>query len=146
MPPLEREMSRRIWWLVYCADRAGATCDGARPVLNEELCGGVALPSTLDDEALELAAAGLEVPVTDSENGAERSPSPLWGFFYSAAQWRIAGKIHSRRERDQAVPPNAGSILQRIVELDEIIEELDDLLVDIPEFLALKLPPSPVGT
>ncbi|WOO77137.1 uncharacterized protein LOC62_01G000728 [Vanrija pseudolonga] len=153
LPPLEREMSRRIWWLVYCADRAGATCEGARPVLNEETCAGVALPSTLDDEALELATAGLEVPLSADDKAEARSPSPLWGFFYSAAQWRVAGKIYSRRERDQAIPPEPGTILQRIVELDEIIEELDDLLVDVPAFLALKpdaaavrTPDTPVAT
>ncbi|KAL1413458.1 hypothetical protein Q8F55_001225 [Vanrija albida] len=133
MQPLEREMYRRMWWLVYCADRSGATCEGARPVLNEDICASVQLPSTLDDEALALAAAGLNV---DEHEHAE---SPLWGFFYSSALWRVAGKIHSRRERDQAVPPDPGTILHRITELDEIIEELDDLLVDTPPFLSLKL-------
>lgn len=134
MAPLEREMYRRMWWLIYSADRSGATCEGARPLLNEDLCSGVALPSTLDDDSLELAAQGL---VSYDPNPLDESP--LWGFFYSSAMWRVAGKIHNRRERDLAVPPQADDLLRRIVELDEVIEELDDLFVDCPSFLALPL-------
>lgn len=133
MEPVEREVYRRMWWLIYCADRSGATCEGARPLLNEELCSTVTLPSTLDDKALDLLSQGL--PYDDDVD------SPLWGFFYSCAMWRVAGKIHSRRERDLAIPPDPNSILQRIVELDEIIEELDDLFLDCPPFLALHLDP-----
>jgi hypothetical protein len=40
-------MWRRQWWLIYTNDRSGATCEGARPILNEALCQSVRLPSCL---------------------------------------------------------------------------------------------------
>lgn len=135
--PVEREMCRRMWWLIYAADRSGATCEGARPVLNEDTSSSVHLPSTLDDESLELMACGVP--------GNGMVESPLWGFFYSSALWRVAGRIHSRRERDAVMPPQPNDIFQRIVELEEVIEELDDLFVDCPAFLMLKLD-ADVGT
>lgn len=87
-----------------------------------------------DDEHLELAAQGLRDVEPDAS-----IQSPIWGFYYSSAMWRVAGKIISRREHDTANPPQPDFILQRVAELDEIIEELDDLFVDCPSWLTLNV-------
>ncbi|CAK9781805.1 unnamed protein product [Cutaneotrichosporon oleaginosum] len=132
--PIEAEMWRRVWWLLYVTDRSGSTCEGARPVLNEALCQGVRLPSCLDDESLELAAQGRRSWESDPS-----LQSPMWGFYFGCAMWRVAGKVLTMRERDVATPPAPTDILARVAELDMIIEELDELLLDCPPWLSLQV-------
>ncbi|GMK56132.1 hypothetical protein CspeluHIS016_0211880 [Cutaneotrichosporon spelunceum] len=132
--PLEAELWRRMWWLTYANDRSGATCEGARPILNEALCHSVRLPSCLTDEQLELAAQGL-----GSWQADPTIQSPMWGFYYCSAVWRVAGKVLTMREHDEAIAPKATEILSRVAELDMVIEELDDIFLDCPSWLMLTL-------
>jgi hypothetical protein len=53
--------------------------------------------------------------------------------------WRVAGKVLTMRERDTAIRPTPTAILARVAELDMVIEELDDLFLDCPPWLALNL-------
>ncbi len=89
---------------------------------------------TSDDEHLELAAQGR-----GSWEADPALQTPMWGFYYSSAMWRVAGKVLTMRERDTAIPPTPTAILARVAELDMVIEELDDLFLDCPSWLALNL-------
>ncbi|KAL1406688.1 hypothetical protein Q8F55_008394 [Vanrija albida] len=132
MDPIEGEMMRRMWWLMYGSDRSGGIHEETRLHFNEALCGGLGLPSTMDDEQLYQAATG-----TPTDDSVPPSPSPLWGFYYCSAMYRVAGKILSRREQDTVVPPTGVALFTRLAELDALIQELDDVFLDMPEFLRL---------
>ena len=47
MGTLEREMTLRAWWLVYVADRSSACIEGHYPLLMEDLCDKVDLPTIM---------------------------------------------------------------------------------------------------
>jgi hypothetical protein len=47
LSPLESEMRRRFWWLLYCVDQTVACCEDGRRLLNLDDYGSVALPRNM---------------------------------------------------------------------------------------------------
>lgn len=44
MSPMDREYSKRAWWLAYSTDRSAAMIEGSWPLMNEDLIDDLDLP------------------------------------------------------------------------------------------------------
>ncbi|KAJ4229002.1 hypothetical protein NW759_003723 [Fusarium solani] len=126
---LEAEVSRRIWWSIYCLDRVTSVCLGRPMAANDGDC-CCALPRSISDEELEAACAspeGLdEQPVS--------SKSPLSGFLAFTQLCQISSRIQNLQAPARAASLSSPQGGRRMVKLAKDIEKsLDEWLDGLPD-------------
>ncbi|KFA71066.1 hypothetical protein S40288_05515 [Stachybotrys chartarum IBT 40288] len=131
-PPgvVRRQLSRRVWWAIYCLDRVTSMCLG-RPMAADDSECYCELPKSIGDDDLENY---LHVAKTAEESLSEPSSSPLTGFLAFTQLCHIGGKIqklHSpsrmRRLRD---PRKFEQFLRSVASLQKL---LDKWLAELPD-------------
>ncbi|KAH7014084.1 Zn(II)2Cys6 transcription factor, partial [Microdochium trichocladiopsis] len=128
---LKTEISRRVWWSLYCLDRVTSTCLGRPMAVNDADC-HCALPQSADDEALHEVNQQESIAVARKKT----TSSSMAGFVAFARLCHIAGKIqalHSpARIQELAMPQKARGLARLVARLDR---SLDNWLGNLPEEL-----------
>ncbi|KAH8668463.1 fungal-specific transcription factor domain-containing protein [Xylariales sp. PMI_506] len=125
---IRQQMSRRIWWSIYCLDRVTSICLG-RPMAAHDADCHCDLPLDIDDDHLEEKA---EVPLSGSQP--RSGTTPMTGFLAFARLCRIGGKIQElyspSRIRETAVRGKTRRFLRSVAALDKALNEW---LVGLPD-------------
>ncbi|KAJ3543343.1 hypothetical protein NM208_g3627 [Fusarium decemcellulare] len=125
---IEAEISRRIWWSVYCLDRVTSICLGRPMAANDSDC-CCALPLPVADEELEAASSQ---PVIFDER--PTSALPLSGFLAFARLCQIFGRIQSLQAPSQIASLGTTEGQRRMAKLAKRIEEaLEHWLTSLPD-------------
>ncbi|KAK8865773.1 hypothetical protein IAR55_000920 [Kwoniella newhampshirensis] len=113
--PVQRELHRRIFWLMYGADKTVAAIDNVPTFMHEDYCINISLPSDLDDEFI-------------TEEGYLPQPegyvSQLSGFCIVTKIHKMTGEILDRRRRDKVKPPHGHYLQMRIDEAEDLYDKL----------------------
>ncbi|ORX37458.1 fungal-specific transcription factor domain-domain-containing protein [Kockovaella imperatae] len=140
--PVEREVRRRVFWLMYGSDRTDtALANGPFFIPDEEL--NISLPLAVDDQALQTSPTDEFQPQVSSSN----QTSILAGFHYNSRLFRLLGSILSALKsinaswRDPSMDPypclNLPVIEQVYRPSSHFHEALEQLLDDLPGPLRL---------
>ncbi|RSL64574.1 hypothetical protein CEP53_004012 [Fusarium sp. AF-6] len=126
---LEAEVSRRIWWSIYCLDRVTSVCLGRPTAANDSDC-SCALPRSILDEEL-VAALGHSEGLNE---GPASSKSPLSGFLAFTQLCQISSRIQHLQAPARLASLNSPQGRRRMVRsANEIEKSLDDWLDGLPD-------------
>ncbi|KAH7145685.1 fungal-specific transcription factor domain-containing protein, partial [Dactylonectria estremocensis] len=138
---LKREISRRVWWSIYCIDRVISISLG-RPMAAHDTDWRCALPLAVADEELEKAC---EHPALLLHR--EASTLPLSGFLAFAQLCHISGKVQSlhspSRLASLGTPEGASRHMIYVAKLDKSLNEWLTSLPDQIRFSANTLERGP---
>ncbi|CAI6014040.1 unnamed protein product [Clonostachys chloroleuca] len=127
---IKQQLSRRIWWSVYCLDRVTSICLG-RPMAADDSDCHCDLPLDKKDEELEVYFQNAEPSV---ESPTMTTSSPMTGFVAFIQLCHIGGKIqklHSpSRIRELQDAKKARKFLRSVVSLQRA---LDRWLAGLPD-------------
>ncbi|KAE8537627.1 hypothetical protein D1P53_006336 [Cryptococcus gattii VGV] len=108
---IEGILLRRMFWLMYGADKTLAFTGAFPAFFHEDDCASVALPEDIDDEYL-------------TEEGYIKQPesytSVLSGFRYISHLYRVSGEVLDKRRRDRLRSPSGLMLQMRINEINEL--------------------------
>ncbi|KJD99484.1 hypothetical protein I311_06945 [Cryptococcus gattii NT-10] len=108
---IEGILLRRMFWLMYGADKTLAFTGAFPAFFHEDDCASVALPEDIDDEYL-------------AEEGYIKQPesytSVLSGFRYISHLYRVSGEVLDKRRRDRLRWPSGLMLQMRINEINEL--------------------------
>ncbi|ORY28647.1 fungal-specific transcription factor domain-domain-containing protein [Naematelia encephala] len=130
LPPIECQLRRRLFWLMYGADTTLCAVEGILPLIKEEDCCDVVLPAEIDDEYL--------THDTYLEQPSDRTPI-LSGFYYISKLFKYHSSLIDKRRRDKRKPPSGLMLQMRINEVNELFEKIMRLMEDCPAALKLDL-------
>ncbi|RSH95539.1 hypothetical protein EHS25_000631 [Saitozyma podzolica] len=127
---IEAEIRRRIFWLAMGFDKSAHAVHGTAPHTTREHCATVGLPSAIDDEFL-------------TDNGytvlsAGANTSILSGFRYVSRLYGLFGHILDMRRLDQHHTPSGDTLKMRLLEVEELFEQMTNLMAGCPEELRLR--------
>lgn len=128
LPPLERELRRRIYWIAYDGDRSYAAIEGNTTIFTEDECSTVNLPIEVDDEFISDEGVGQQP---------EGRVSIITGFNYISKLYRLCGVAMDRRRRDKRDLPSGVLLQVRLNEVNELYDQVVGLMDDCPEPLRL---------
>ncbi|WVQ85310.1 hypothetical protein IAT38_007475 [Cryptococcus sp. DSM 104549] len=132
---IEGALRRRMFWLMYGADKTFAAIEGVPVFFHEDDCANVALPDDIDDEYF-----------TEDERLTQPDgyTSTLCGFRYISQMHRLTGEVLDKRRRDKLKAP-AGLLLQmRLNEINDLYNRTMSTMDDCPP--QLKLDYKNIGT
>lgn len=128
--PIEREMRKRVFWLLYGGDKTDAAVDNQPVFWHEVDCSDVTLPSPLDDEFV-TEECYLQPP--------EGHEPVLAGFYYISKLFRLLGQILDRKRHDKVKPPSGVALQVRLNEVEEIFHQVMTLMDDCPPALKIDI-------
>ncbi|ADV21200.1 hypothetical protein CNC03930 [Cryptococcus gattii WM276] len=108
---IERVLLRRMFWLMYGADKTLAFTGAFPAFFHEDDCASVALPEDIDDEYL-TKEGYIKQP--------ESYTSVLSGFRYISDLFRVSGEVLDKRRRDRLRSPSGLMLQMRINEINEL--------------------------
>ncbi|KAJ9116939.1 hypothetical protein QFC22_004597 [Naganishia vaughanmartiniae] len=127
--PIEREVRRRIFFLLFQADKSESVLSG-RPIrMREEECYSLRLPEELDDEYI------TETRYLQQPKG---STSVITGFNASIRIHCLGGRAITKHQEDKREPPSGVRLQRRLEEVATLLEEVTNLMRDCPPQLRLK--------
>nr|XP_019042740.1 hypothetical protein I302_08447 [Kwoniella bestiolae CBS 10118]OCF21670.1 hypothetical protein I302_08447 [Kwoniella bestiolae CBS 10118] len=125
---VEREMFRRLWWLIYVSDRSSTCTENGHFLIDEDLCADVNLPLSIDDDWITHTEL-LDQPADYT--------SIMCGFNYSCKAWRLAGQLLQRKRSMTNKSFTRVELLGNICEIDEMLVRVEQLMLDCPSCLKL---------
>lgn len=128
--PIEREMRKRVFWLLYGGDKTDAAVDNQPFVWHEVDCSDVTLPSPLDDEFV-TEEGYLQPP--------EGHEPVLAGFYYISKLFRLLGQLLDKKRHDKVKPPSGVALQVRLNEVEEIFHQVMTLMDDCPPALKIDM-------
>ncbi|WVR05805.1 hypothetical protein IAU60_002830 [Kwoniella sp. DSM 27419] len=130
--PMSRIFQRRIFWLMYGADKSLSAVEGTPVFFHEDDCLDVAFPEEIDDEYI-------------TEHGLLSQPKDytplLSGFAYISKLHRITGQLLDKHRRDRLRPPNGLMLQVRLNEVNELYDRTVNLMQGCPPHLQLDYAP-----
>ncbi|WWD18047.1 hypothetical protein CI109_102494 [Kwoniella shandongensis] len=126
--PIERELRRRCFWLMYGADKTIAAIDNIPTFMQEDYCVDVGLPSNLDDDYI-TADTYLPQP--------EGYVPQLCGFRIITEVHQVTGHILNIRRQDKVRPPQGYALHMRLKEIDKAYDRLMAITDNSPPQLRL---------
>ncbi|WVQ71033.1 hypothetical protein IAR50_000558 [Cryptococcus sp. DSM 104548] len=126
--PIESTLRRRMFWLVYGADKTFSSITSLPLYFHEDDCASVALPEDLDD-------------VYISKEGRTAQPeghvSPLCGFRYVSYLYRLTGEVLDKRSHDKHRPPSGVLLQMRLSEISSLYHRVISAMDGCPQPLRL---------
>ncbi|ODO07311.1 hypothetical protein L198_00890 [Cryptococcus wingfieldii CBS 7118] len=126
--PVESSLRRRMFWLMYGADKTFSAIAALPLYFHEDDCASVALPEDLDD-----AYISTEGRTTQPEG----CVSPLCGFRYVSYLYRLTGEALDKQSHDKLRPPSGVLLQMRLSEVSQLYHRVMSAMDGCPQPLVL---------